>query len=432
MGKRGIDISRWQHNWVLDSISNTDIRFVIIKAGGSDGGRYKDQSFEEHYAAAKFKHLQVGAYFYGTPTSVADAINDADYFVSCINNKKFDLPLFYDIEEQDTLSLGEQTVCQIIEAFCNRVNSLLSSNGVVAPNTGFYVYDGWLWYQNPYTYVAPLSQRFPLWYANINDYAQNRMSIMESKGVKFYMHQYAVKPYANSTYPWDLDHDEILDKKFIVRKTAPISNDKYIRFYNTLSVGGLSHCIPGQYSYGSSCSQANVLPNCVGWSCGRFNEVYSQVNNLTADVMHFTSLNCNAGGFIARVKNTYKNLTYSESKNAKPELGSIIVLSTSLSAPNNVTAPGHVLNVEEIVDRGHIRISESGWANADTMRFRDWYWDENAQMWDNALPPNGWYHRNGYYQVGIIYNPAITGIEVPTTYPLNSGSKLSDLTVQYK
>ena len=51
-----------------------------------------------------------------------------------------------------------------------------------------------------------------------------------------------------------------------IRTTKPESGNK---FYNTATKGGYSHCIVG-YPTDKSC---NVLSNCVGYACGRFNEI---------------------------------------------------------------------------------------------------------------------------------------------------------------
>ena len=75
-----------------------------------------------------------------------------------------------------------------------------------------------------------------------------------------------------------------------IRTTKPGAGNK---FYITKSKGGYSSCIQGS----PTDSQCNVLANCVGYACGRFNEIIGS--------MKYPSLNCNAENFIERARNTY-------------------------------------------------------------------------------------------------------------------------------
>ena len=73
----------------------------------------------------------------------------------------------------------------------------------------------------------------------------------------------------------------------MIRKTRPTDGNKY---FITKSKGGYSSCIQGK----PTDSQCNVLSNCVGYSCGAFNEELG----LGYEKYH---LNCNAENFIERL-----------------------------------------------------------------------------------------------------------------------------------
>ena len=73
---------------------------------------------------------------------------------------------------------------------------------------------------------------------------------------------------------------------FTMRTSKPSGN----KFYITKDCGGYSKCIKGK----PLDSKANVLSNCVGYSCGRFNEIIG--------TMKYPTLNCNAENFIERAK----------------------------------------------------------------------------------------------------------------------------------
>ena len=75
----GIDVSHWQGKIDFERVKKSGIKFVILKAGGSDKGFYEDKTFRSNYEAAKKAGIDVGAYyfvgksFYGVEAGVADA-----------------------------------------------------------------------------------------------------------------------------------------------------------------------------------------------------------------------------------------------------------------------------------------------------------------------------------------------------------------------
>lgn len=100
---RGVDISHWQSHVNYTKLKEAGIEFVILKAGGSDKGFYKDSFFEENYERAKEAGLKVGAYyfvgrmFYGPESGIADA----NRFIEIIKGKQFEFPVYVDIETTD-------------------------------------------------------------------------------------------------------------------------------------------------------------------------------------------------------------------------------------------------------------------------------------------------------------------------------------------
>lgn len=106
MIKEGIDISHWNNDAGpinFKKVAASGISFVIIKAGGSDAGFYKDKNFEENYAAATAAGLDVGAYYFIGPKMLTkkDAEADAKRFYNIIKGKKFSMPVYLDLETSD-------------------------------------------------------------------------------------------------------------------------------------------------------------------------------------------------------------------------------------------------------------------------------------------------------------------------------------------
>lgn len=114
----GIDVS--VHN---DNINWTKVKasgkvdFVMIRAGYGRLTSQKDTKFEDNYKGATAAGLHVGAYWYSYATTAADAVKEANAFLSVIKGKKFDMPVAFDIEESTQASLSKTTIDNIVTSF---------------------------------------------------------------------------------------------------------------------------------------------------------------------------------------------------------------------------------------------------------------------------------------------------------------------------
>lgn len=158
-----------------------------------------------------------------------------------------------------------------------------------------------------------------------------------------------------------------------IRTTKPESNNK---FYNTVSKGGYSHCIIG-YPTDKGC---NVLANCVGYACGRFNEIIG--------TMKYPYLNCNAENFIERARQ------YGLEISDKPTLGGIMVWQKGATLSGDDGA-GHVAIVEKIIDNNTIYTSESGYGSSA-------FWNSTRSNLSGR-----WGIGSNYKFRGCIINPSI-------------------------
>lgn len=193
-----------------------------------------------------------------------------------------------------------------------------------------------------------------------------------------------------------------------IRTTKPSAGNK---FFITKSKGGYSTCIQGK----PTDSQCNVLANCVGYACGRFNEIIGS--------MKYPSLNCNAENFIERAKNTY-GLEISPI----PTLGGIMVWQKGSTLSGNDGA-GHVAVVEKIIDSNTIYTSESGYGSSA-------FWNSTRKNTNGR-----WGLGSGYTFRGCIVNPAIGKITAPTetntsnsndiVYTVVKGDTLSGIASKY-
>lgn len=118
----GIDISHWQG--VVDFKKVAEVfDFVIIKAGGSDAGFYRDKKFETNYKKAKEAGLRVGAYYFVGKdcTSYAAGVADAKRFIELLAGKSFEYPVFIDIEQ--TPIVKRQGATDAVIGFCETMET---------------------------------------------------------------------------------------------------------------------------------------------------------------------------------------------------------------------------------------------------------------------------------------------------------------------
>lgn len=135
----GIDVSHWQNDIDWDKVKAAGYKFAMIKAGGSDAGFYKDVYFEKNYAGAVKAGLHVGAYYFvgGGFVSKADGIADAKRFLNLIAGKKFDMPVYLDLEAPIEATKTGNTEAAI--AFCKTLEEAGYFAGIYASDVSGFV-----------------------------------------------------------------------------------------------------------------------------------------------------------------------------------------------------------------------------------------------------------------------------------------------------
>lgn len=115
----GIDVSK--HNGAIDwqKVKASGIDFAIIRAGYGKSISQKDAQFEHNYAEATAQGIPVGAYWYSYALTPAEAEAEARTVLQAIAGKKFEMPVYFDIEEKGTLNTGKANVSAMCRAFCN-------------------------------------------------------------------------------------------------------------------------------------------------------------------------------------------------------------------------------------------------------------------------------------------------------------------------
>lgn len=155
---KGIDVSKYQGNIDFEKVKNDGIKFVIIRAGYGKYTKQKDECFDENYKRAKAAGIPVGAYWYSYAESAEDAVNEAKACIEVIKGKKFEYPIYFDMEEQKQFAKGKAFCDSLVKAFCTE----LEKSGYFA---GLYISRSPL--QNCIS--EDVAERYALWVAEYAD-----------------------------------------------------------------------------------------------------------------------------------------------------------------------------------------------------------------------------------------------------------------------
>lgn len=120
MIRNGIDVSEWQGaiNW-----ERVKTDFAILRAGYGRLASQTDRRFEANYRGCSEADIPVGAYWYSYAMSVEEAVQEANAFLEVVKGKRFEYPMYYDVEEAGILSLGRTRISAIIRSFIDTLEN---------------------------------------------------------------------------------------------------------------------------------------------------------------------------------------------------------------------------------------------------------------------------------------------------------------------
>ena len=164
----GIDVSSNQKDIDFDKIKNNqNIDFMIARIGyyNTDTSSFvEDSKFKRNYEYATSNNIKLGGYLYSYARNVDEAKQEANGLVEYLKNSgqtKFDLPIFFDIEDSRQKSIDMQTQTQM----CIEFGKIIQAAGYKA---GVYSYLNW--YKN-YIDLSQIPSTYSIWLAafGIND-----------------------------------------------------------------------------------------------------------------------------------------------------------------------------------------------------------------------------------------------------------------------
>lgn len=236
----GLDVSSWQGSDLsFTRIKNAGYDFVILRAGTTNG---KDTCFETYYTNAKAAGLDVGAYYYSYATTVSAAKADAEDFLSYIDGKTYEYPLYFDYEDSTQQALSSSLSTQICLTFMD----MIAAEGYL---TGMYTGK----YFSTQLDIDTICDKYELWIAHYlrssgdgtNDWTTYGYTYASQYG----MYQYTSGVYISGYGPYDGD---------VVYKDYPT-------IVKTYGFNGYGSSISGGSSSDSSSSdttQSYIEKNC--------------------------------------------------------------------------------------------------------------------------------------------------------------------------
>ena len=130
----GIDVSYAQQDIDWAQVKAAGIEFAIIRVAGrgwgSEGKLYFDDYWRANYQGAKENGILVGCYFFSQATSAEEAVEEANYLLEQLDGLPMDLPIVYDWEYIDpmsvdgiprTVGISARTVTDCTKAFCDTI-----------------------------------------------------------------------------------------------------------------------------------------------------------------------------------------------------------------------------------------------------------------------------------------------------------------------
>ena len=125
-----LDISTWQGYVDFNKVKSAGYNYVILRAGFGRENSQKDNTFDRNYANAKAAGIKVGVYWFSYSTSPSDAYREANACLYCLNGKRLDMPVYYDLEYQPAMSMSNSNYTQMALNFCSTIKKAGYKSGV--------------------------------------------------------------------------------------------------------------------------------------------------------------------------------------------------------------------------------------------------------------------------------------------------------------
>ena len=162
----GIDVSAFQGKIDWKQVSNSGIRFAMIRLGyrgyGKKGTLVEDEFAKANLKEAKEAGLFIGAYFFSQATTVQEVDEEISFMLKTLGDVKLDMPIVFDweyvSETARTANMDARTLTDLTLHFCQEMEK-----------RGYEPMVYFNWHQaNTLMYLSELED-YPFWLALYTD-----------------------------------------------------------------------------------------------------------------------------------------------------------------------------------------------------------------------------------------------------------------------
>lgn len=134
MAIKGIDVSEFQGSIDWKKVKDDGVEFAILKLANiyDYDSNYKDSKFETNYKNARAQGIKIGAYIYNYCNTVDTLKEGLKWAIEKLDGKKFDMPIYLDMEDKDIQGETVETLTNICNEFANYVKNKGYKAGVYA------------------------------------------------------------------------------------------------------------------------------------------------------------------------------------------------------------------------------------------------------------------------------------------------------------
>lgn len=139
---KGVDLSQWNEGLTIAAVKKAGFEFAILRAGftgyAKNRPKKKDEIFENLYKQAQAAKMPVGAYWYSCANDRASGEAEAKFMLeNCLKGKKFEYPIYIDVEEKRWQDNNRKGVTDAIIGFCEYLTKKGYYAGVYASTSWF-------------------------------------------------------------------------------------------------------------------------------------------------------------------------------------------------------------------------------------------------------------------------------------------------------
>lgn len=114
---QGIDVSVWNGDVDWAAVA-TQVDFVILRASWEETA---DTKFSTNAKGCEANGIPYGVYVYSYAETAEEAIGEAEYVLSLVDNYDLSLPIYFDFEDECQMNLSTDMKKTVVKAFCDTI-----------------------------------------------------------------------------------------------------------------------------------------------------------------------------------------------------------------------------------------------------------------------------------------------------------------------